>query len=190
MIKTTIAILFFAIFSGTVTAQSIETEISYQVAAPGEGNNVIGYTPKQKLVIADFKGSPDEASNAVAITSSGFLFNAGFRSKDGKATMLLTVECSFNRQKSWMKERGKNAYILEHEQHHFDITYIGAMQFMEKLKKTKFTTGNYKEQLQTIYQKAVEEMQQQQIQYDTETGNGTNKEKQAWWNDKINEQLK
>ena len=71
-----------------------------------------------------------------------------------------------------MKDKGKNEYILAHEQHHFDISYISTLMFIKKLQKTKFTDENYSSDLQSIYNKAIEDMEELQNKYDTETKNG------------------
>jgi DNA-binding transcriptional regulator YbjK len=88
-----------------------------------------------------------------------------------------------------MKENGKNNYVLTHEQHHFDITYLSTLAFIEKLKQAKFTVANYREKLQAIYTNTMEEMEQLQHQYDDETRNGRLKEIQLTWNKKIEERL-
>jgi uncharacterized protein YecT (DUF1311 family) len=88
-----------------------------------------------------------------------------------------------------MKERGKNAYVLRHEQHHFDITYLSTLAFIKKLKQANFTIDNYQKKLQSIYTTAMQDMEKLQHQYDGETMNGQLKEEQLAWNKKIDEQL-
>lgn len=169
-------------------AQKVETSISWLTNIPDAANSII-YNPNQKLAIEDFKGAPDAGMDAVAITSSGFMFTAGYHSSNGKATLAIAVYCSFDKQKSWMKEKGKNPYILAHEQHHFDISYLNTLLFIKKVKQAKFRQDDYKEQLRSIYEEVVQGMRNMQQQYDEETGNGINKAKQEEWNKKINEQV-
>lgn len=164
-------------------AQKLTTQISY--SAEETDDDHIAYTSSQKLTISDFKGQPKEASNAVAITASGFSFKAGFRRKGNVATLNITVSCSFDKRSSWMKDKGKTAYVLQHEQHHFDISYLGALDFMERLKAIKFTIKNYNEKLNTAYQESVDKMEAMQHQYDGETQNGIAKEQQIKWNQKF-----
>lgn len=164
-------------------AQKLTTQISY--STKGIDDEHIAYTSSQKLAIGDFKGLPREGSNAVAITASGFSFNAGFRRKGNVATLSITVSCSFDRRSSWMKAKGKTPYVLQHEQHHFDISYLGALDFMERLKSIKFTVKNYNEKLNAAYQESVNKMEALQHQYDGETQNGIAKEEQLKWNQKF-----
>ncbi|MBL0356823.1 MAG: hypothetical protein IPP72_07965 [Chitinophagaceae bacterium] len=170
-------------------AQKIETSITYLSSIPDPGNNYIVYDRHRKLSIEDFKGKPEEESVAAAITNSGFMFKAGYRNVNGKATLSITVYCSFDKELSWMKQKAKTAYILSHEQHHFDITYIGTLLFIKKLKQVNFNQEKYKEQLHNLYNEVVIDMQKLQNRYDTETNNGILTDKQAMWNIKIDEQL-
>jgi len=187
-----IKIVFFSIlFAGialTVSAQNIKTNITWLTNIPDASNTII-YNPDQKLAIGDFKGTPDENSGAVAITSSGFMFKAGYHSMSGDATLGIALYCSFNKKESWMKARGKNAYILAHEQHHFDITYLSTLQFIKKVKQTKFDNEDYMQQLKDIYNEVVKSMEAMQQQYDEETNNGINTAKQEEWNKKIDEKI-
>lgn len=174
--------------SCTLTAQKVDTKITWLTDVPDAADNII-YNPQQKLTIADFKGMPNPATDAVAITSSGFMFKAGYHSENGKATLAISVYCSFTKSESWMKERGKTAYILAHEQRHFDISYISTLLFIKKLQQARFQQDDYLEQLKTIHAAAVQQMKELQRQYDEETNNGINTAKQEEWNKKIAEQL-
>lgn len=170
-------------------AQQPEVKIYWLTDIPDKANAIL-YNPNQKLTIEDFAGIPDLDNDAVAITSSGLMFTAGYRSKGNHATLSIGVYCSFSKKESWMKSKGKNAYILEHEQHHFDISYLYTLLFIQKLQQVKFRKDGYMDQLKAVYQQSVEKMEAFQQQYDSETQNGINKEKQAAWNDIIRKKLK
>ena len=180
-------IISFCIIGSVSIAQKIDTEILYSTISTD--NNIICYTPNNKLAIDDFKGTPVENSVAIAITSSGISFKAGFKKSGSKATLIMTVSCNFDKNLSWMKQHGKNEYILGHEQHHFDITYLSALAFIKKLKRANFTISNYQDKLKTLYTTTMQEMEQLQHQYDGETQNGQLKEEQHDWNKKIDERL-
>lgn len=180
-------IISFCVSTVESIAQKIDTDILYNTISTD--NNIICYTPNNKLAIDDFKGTPAENSVAIAITSSGISFKAGFKKSGSKATLVMAVSCNFDKNLSWMKEHGKNEYILGHEQHHFDITYLSALAFIKKLKETNFTISNYQDKLKTLYTTAMQEMEQLQHQYDGETQNGQLREEQQAWNKKIVERL-
>jgi hypothetical protein len=186
--KSLFSSILFITISANAVAQKIETSITWLTNIPDPANN-ISYNNRQKLTIEDFKGSTDVSTDAVAITASGFMFTAGYHSKGEKATLSIAVYCSFNKKDSWMKERGKTAYILLHEQHHFDISYLNTLLFIKKIKQTKFKQDEYKEQLKDVYQEVIDKMEAMQHKYDTETQNGINIEKQAGWNKKVEKLL-
>jgi hypothetical protein len=165
-------------------AQSFVVDVTYSSNIPDEEKKLIFYTPGKLLDISDFKASPVASNDAVAITSSGFAFKAGYRSEAGKSVLIITVFCSFDKQQSWMKAAGKNPYILSHEQVHFDISYIAAKSFISKLKAANFTQQNYKNLIQSIYAESTQDLESMQLEYDNETNNGQLKEMQAKWSQK------
>ncbi len=186
-IFSSLIIIYFSLTTSVSVAQKIDTDILYSTVSAD--NNTICYSPNAKLAIGDFKGMPVENSAAIAITSSGFSFKAGFKNSGSKATLIITVSCNFDRNLSWMKERGKNEYVLGHEQHHFDITYLSTLAFVKKLKEANFTISNYQDKLKAIYTVTMQEMETLQHQYDGETHHGQLKEEQLSWNRKIEERL-
>ncbi len=186
--KQTICWIFFLISGCTMTAQRIETKLEWLGTNPGT-TDIIIYSPQQKLTIADFKGQPDAATDAVAITASGFVFKAGYHSENEKGILSLQVYCSFNKSDSWMKERGKTPYILAHEQRHFDISYVSTLQFIKQVKQTHFQQPDFMTQLKDIYKEIVQQMRDRQQQYDSETNNGINTAKQEEWNKRIEKEI-
>lgn len=173
----------------TVSAQPVSVNIEYTVNIPNPTGKLIFYNPGELLSIAAFAGDTDINSAAVAITSSGFAFKAGFRNAGGKATLNIIVYCSFDKQMSWMKPTGKNEYILQHEQQHFNISYLGAMEFMQQLKATTFTIDNYNKLIEKLYNQSTKNLEDLQQAYDGETHNGIIKDRQQYWNEKINKRL-
>lgn len=154
-----------------------------------ETKDTIYYTPDYKLDWDDFRGRPDNNSVALAITSSGFGFTAGIQSRGGKGTLNINVYCYFSKNRSWVKEDKASPYALNHEQHHFDVTYIASARFVEKLRQAKFSFTNYNELLNTLYQESTDELEQMQNDYDGQTKNGRLVNIQNQWNNKINAML-
>ncbi len=173
----------------TVLAQPVTVNIEYTAAIPNPTGKLIFYNPGELLTIAAFEGDIDINSSAAAITSSGFAFKAGFKNAGGKATLIIKVYCSFNKQMSWMKPAGKNEYILGHEQQHFNISYLGAMEFIQQLKAATFTIDNYNKLIEKLYSQEAKNMENVQQAYDGDTHNGIIKDKQQYWNEKINKRL-
>ena len=173
----------------TTKAQNLEVEINYVITDPSIAKPVIFYTPNTKLTWDDFKGKPDKASDAAAITNAGIGFKMAFHSKDNLATLNITVDCNFSKNDSWVKKGMKTDYILTHEQHHFDIAYIFAMKFIHDLKVAKYTMSNYSKTIENIYYTNQTALLQMQNQYDSETKNSQIAAMQALWNKKIDGEI-
>jgi hypothetical protein len=174
----------------TFYAQPFVIEIGYTTSINDEANSNICYIAGRKLSINDFEGVSDNNHSAVAITSSGFAFNAGFRSTEKKAILNIQVYCHFNKNKSWMKEAGKTAYILGHEQLHFDISYLHTILFIQKLKQANFTAANYSKLIERIYNNSVKGLETMQQQYDAETSNGLKVNEQQLWSQKVRDRIR
>jgi hypothetical protein len=183
-------LFFFLLAENNLFCQALQAEIIYSASVDNNGGNLIFYEAGNKVAVKDFLGEPLDNGNVLAITSSGFAFDAAFKKENGVVTKLqIKVNCSFNKQKSWMKPAGKNEYTLNHEQRHFDISYISCQLFIKNLRSAKFTNSNIKTLLNDIYEESARAMERLQNQYDEETMNGINEEKQAAWNKKIDDLL-
>ena len=131
-------IFLLFLFSSPAYAQ-FTTTIQWLKIKTGNAGDTIYYDMNRKLDWTDFKGRPDANSAAAAITESGFGYRMSMQSVNGKANMIITVFCYFNKKKSWVKAGMNTGYGLIHEQHHFDITYINACLFIRKLRAASFT---------------------------------------------------
>jgi len=167
----------------------LTTTIQWQNPKTGNAGDTIYYAPNRKLDWADFKGKPDMYSPAAAITESGFGYRLSLQSSNGSANMVITVFCYFNKNKSWVKKGMNTSYALLHEQHHFDITYIYACLFIQKLRLTRFTINNYAALIDKIHDECFTELDKMQDEYDGQTKNGRVNRQQSFWNKKIDRQL-
>lgn len=179
------------VFSTVSVKAQVTVNIQWQNIKPGNGNtgDTIYYDIDRKLTWPDFKGAPNAASPAVAITESGFGYLLSMRSLNNRTSINITVYCYFNKNKSWVKKGMKTDYALLHEQHHYDITYINTCLFIQKLKEAKLTRANYNSLSGKIYDECVVELNKMQDEYDSETSNGRKKDVQEYWNKKIDQQL-
>jgi hypothetical protein len=141
----------------------------------------IYYHPDTKLKWENFEGAPIDMGIVAAITFSGFGYQAEMKTVDGKSILKIKVYCYFNKKKSWVKPGKKTDEILRHEQIHFDISYLAACTFVDKLKKTVFPNGNIKAVLPELYNEYIKSMDKMQDEYDSQTQNGRNKVNQAAW---------
>ena len=179
----------FLILSASQSFAQVTVSVNWSQHVPPANSDTIFYNASRKLTWPDFKGIPGNPADALAITSSGLGYFATMRSLNGKTNIDINVYCYFSKQSSWVRKGRESDYALNHEQHHFDVTYIVANLFIQKLKEAKFSRNNYGSQVEKIYNESCRELEKMQNQYDGQTKNGQLRNLQAEWNDKINQQL-
>jgi len=183
-----ILLIFFVLAGNAVTAQ-LTVNIQWQSVKPGYSGDSIYYDADRKLTWVDFKGRPDAASPAAAVTESGFGYRMSMQSYNSRTSINITVFCYFNKNKSWVKKGMKTAYALLHEQHHYDITYINTCLFIQKLNAAKLTRSNFTSVVEKIHDECFAALNKMQDEYDGETANGRIENMQMSWNKKIDELL-
>lgn len=142
------------------------------------------------LTWKDFKGIPDTKHFGGAVTASGYAFDADIK-MEGKIIYLnIGVYVFFTKSQSWKKPAINSDYHLQHEQVHFDITRLGAENFIKELVKSKFTKDNYNQLLDKVFDKSYNENIALQQQYDRETQHSINRQVQLEWNNKIAAEMK
>lgn len=171
------------------SSQQVLVNVHYVTRTNHAKSDTIYYQSDRKLTWADFKGKPDVNHFGSAITASGFAYDADMAYDGNKIVMDFYVYTFFLKKDSWKKPYINGSYHLEHEQKHFDITYIGAMNFVNELRHARFTSQNFKNLPSQIFNKANEENTAMQNQYDRETKHSINTEAQLAWNKKIAEML-
>ncbi|MBX2933977.1 MAG: hypothetical protein KF825_07015 [Ferruginibacter sp.] len=172
----------------TARAQFTVT-IKWLQAGHLNNSDTLYYNTDKKLTWADFKGRPDAASPAAAVTESGFGYRLNMNGGNNRIEVIVTVFCYFDKKKSWVKKDMDTEYALTHEQHHYDITYINACRFINKLKQTTFSRNNYSRLVEKIYNEHTESLGNMQDAYDGQTANGRIKKQQLAWNKKIEDEL-
>ncbi len=173
------------LFSQNIYAQ-LTTNVVWTNDGATPAADVIYYNSNKQLDWNNFYGKPP-ADNGItaALTVSGFGYSANIKTINGKGQLNIQVYCYFNKNKSWVKSGRNTAYILTHEQHHFDISYICAAIFVDKLQATAFSTTNYSTWLPKIYNESCDIMNKMQNDYDGQTKNGQLKDEQNRWNSLI-----
>lgn len=177
------------LFIGNSFSQ-LTTNVVWTEESNMPSNEVIYYNPAKKLVWTNFAGTaPNDNSIVAALTVAGFGYSANVKTINGKGELNIKVYCYFSKNKSWVKPGKNTPYILLHEQHHFDVSYIAAAIFMDKLQSATFTTGNYNSVLTRIYRECCDIMNKMQNDYDGQTKNGQVKTEQTRWNALIDSRI-
>ncbi len=178
------------VFSIQSFSQKVNVIIEMDKKISDPKSDMIYYDFKRPLTWSDFQGKPDPNHFGGAVTASGFAFNSEINYNENHANLVIVVYTYFSKKRSWQKPNVSTDYHLEHEQHHFDITRLGAEKFVDELKKAHFTTDNYKTLVNTIFSNVYKENNDLQQQYDNETKNSINVAKQKEWNEKISSGIK
>lgn len=180
--------ILFHLVSFTVSAQ-VSTHVFWTDNTSMPAAEVIYYNPSKKLQWNDFKGTPVTNGIVAAMTMSGFGYKAELKAAGNNGQLNISVYCYFSKQKSWVKPDRKTQYILNHEQHHFDISFIAANIFFNKLKSASITLSNYNKVIPEIYKECLVVMNDMQDKYDGQTKNGQLKEMQEKWNQALEDKL-
>jgi Bacterial protein of unknown function (DUF922) len=145
--------------------------------------NLIPWKADRKLTWADFKAKPRQGTDNAALTSSNINFSFGYGTKG----FSYSISCNFDKSRSWA--RVKTDYILAHEQAHFDIAEIHARKLNKALGEYKYSEKTVSDDVNSIYDRLMQEHHQMQLQYDRETNHSINQEKQKEWLKKVTTSL-
>src|SRR5690349_7971199 len=91
------------------------------------------------LTAEDFQAEPDEAKAWAAWTSADILYRYSYRYREQNKQVMVTlteieVFAVLERDKSWTR-RPSDPLHLDHEQGHFDITHLHALQAQQHLQQ-------------------------------------------------------
>ena len=95
----------------------------------------------------------------------------------------------FYPDKSWYNKSVADAYILAHEQLHFDITELHVRKFRKQISQLKVSNA-LKSILDRLHQNINTELSIMQNLYDKESNNSINREQQAKWSRYVQNELK
>ena len=188
--KQYIFLFSFAAFSSQCFSQKIIVHASIENKKANAKSDTIYYDFNRPLNWSDFKGKPVENHFGGAATASGFAFDSKMNF-DGRNIYLDIEVCTFFiKNDSWKKPQINSDYHLLHEQHHFDITRLGAEKLIDELTRANFTKDNYNSLLTSIFEKAYKINSDVQLRYDRETIHSIDTAKQQEWNDKLAAEIK
>lgn len=187
--KIVIFSLIFFLSSSQIFAQKITVNVFIENKINHPESDTLYYDFNRKLTWQDFQGKVPSSVPWGAMTASGFSFNSSMEENENNIQISVGVYTFFTKHDSWKKPEVNSAYHLEHEQHHFDITRLGAQKLVEEIKKAHFTKNNFQKLLNSIFNKVYDENIAWQHQYDKETKNSMDIAKQKEWNEKISAQI-
>ncbi|MBE7174111.1 MAG: DUF922 domain-containing protein [Williamsia sp.] len=136
-----------------------------------------------RLTWSDFKGAPPPNATNAALTSSGVTLDY---TANGRY-LTYKIGCHFDKSRSW--GRVKNNLILAHEQGHFDLSEVYARRLHKALSHYRYRNSSVGDDVNRIYQNVMQELQQRQSLYDTQTDHSRNIRAQQEWLLIIQEEL-
>ncbi|HEX7905051.1 MAG TPA: DUF922 domain-containing protein [Chitinophagaceae bacterium] len=144
-----------------------------------KNEELIEWDASSKLSWADYKAKADVTTDAAAITTTylSLEYNVNQQGFNYK------IQCRFSKNRSWGIH--KTAYILSHEQGHFDIAEVYARKLHKAMSEYQFNKRTFQQDLKKIYEEIMSEKEEMQNQYDEETNHSIRKDRQAEWLKKI-----
>ncbi len=142
-------------------------------------DDLIAWNPERKLTWDDYRGEPDASADAAASTTTLLTVSYQFNRTGFK----FNIRSGFDPSRSWGIHR--TAYILSHEQGHFDLAEVYARKLYRKLSEYRYDAKTYRKDLKKIYDEVISEKEKMQNKYDDETRHSINKVRQAEWLKKI-----
>jgi hypothetical protein len=163
---------------------SIVTDLVFGQEHTSAARDVILWNEYYKLGWHDFEGKRSEdaigdAGSVVQIKAKPYLV---------KNKIQYDVAALFVRHKSWVSD--KSEALLAHEQLHFDIAELYARKIREKISELSKRNVNDIKIYNAAIQELLEESNNLDMRYDTETLHGALVRKQEAWETKIKQQLR
>ncbi len=166
--------IFFAILFLLLGFQSEEEKIIWNLDRP--------------LTWKDFRANVPTNADFVASTNTGISFGYSYSNNNGKIEVKFSIESFIHPEKSWVQKDKVDAYILAHEQTHFDISELFSRMLKKKLKEKKFSK-QAKSEIEKIYHQNEKQRRAMQAQYDLESNHSRNKEREIYWRKYVSKQL-
>jgi hypothetical protein len=163
----------------------VSINIVYDTTAFKNSTDTILFKNNAALTWDDFKDRPKDNESTVANSAIGFKYNANIKTMGKNVIINISTSSFFVRSKSWGKIDHKNAYILKHEQYHFNLARYGAELFKRNLLKEKMTHKNFNTKINKAYYDAWNVYLKLQQQYDKDSNHSINRAQQALWENKI-----
>lgn len=141
----------------------------------------ISWSASRPLSWNDFRGNVPTSPRAAAITASGITYSFATSGTKDAMEVDFKIDTFFYPTKSWYQPAVCDAIILSHEQLHFDISELFARKMKKRLEAETFTYDTVKSKVKSIYREILDELNDFQNRYDTETNFSRNLAKQEEW---------
>lgn len=145
----------------------------------------------RKLSWDDFKGRPNFNNPHTAETSVSHIYQTIPLSTGNSNTVNIKVSYEFNKYKAWVKSGGEDDEgLLRHEQGHYNIGFLYAKEFVNRIKKLNLNIDTYQEEIKKVYDSVINEYRETDNRYENETDHSKNRNIQERWDKVIEEWVK
>lgn len=156
-----------------------------------KGADSIPCSKNTKLQLSDFNIAKNKDSNsAIGHCRMILTYVAYLEESNTKPSLFIHVKSFFNRTRSWINPTLANEEWLSYQQGHFDLCTIYGNKLTNECKQFPFTLGEYKSELNQLYNKVYTEYVLKRKQYETETNQGRNNEMIKKWKSDIDNLMK
>ena len=143
----------------------------------------IPYKSGKKLNWSDFTFSEERKDKVIATASTGLYYS--FSQKGNK--LEVNVCAYFSKPESFVVCGKESDHVLNHEQKHFDITYLFSLKLIQKCRAYQNLDVATVDRL---YNQTKQELDAFQDRYDAETTHSLNKGSQLQWDKIIADEIK
>lgn len=137
----------------------------------------------------DFTGTPDYNADLYAYTYWYVSYKWGpfpFKGDTAKIKIEVSVELE---KRSWKKKDKVSDSLLTHEQGHFNIGWLFAIAFQQRVNSTVLFRHNYQSKIEELFNQELEKFREMERLYDKETRHFHNREQQKKWDLFFNKEL-
>lgn len=156
---------------------------------PTEGDTIY-YSPTRPIMWDDFQSKHKPLMTANATVMPGFGYEIEQEVVNGIINVNVQLKVWLPKSACWADSYGRDAYALNHEQRHFDITKLIAEQYKQKILAKNLTPDTYEAFILMQYLDSYRDMDKMQKAYDKETSHSRNPTAQQEWNERIDNELK
>ena len=149
----------------------------------------IEWSESNKLTWADFQGSRSKGPGYAASSSTGISFTYSVKWYGDDFDLDYSVKCHFYPEESWYDSSSASAYILKHEQTHFDISELHARILRKLISEASFSK-DLKTEIKAIYKEVERQRGEMQHRFDSETEHSIKKENEYLWEEFVAKKLR
>ncbi len=139
----------------------------------------------------DFREQPAEKGKQLKKEEAKYIINYKLRSEEKKDTLWLFIRVNsfLHKANSWRPTDTTDAKWLQHQQAHFDLCAAYGLKLFEEIKQYSFSAGEYRTELNRLYNKLLTEYEEVRRTFDLETNNGKDERQNLRWQKTIQEML-